>query len=478
MAEADARIVPVLLSGGSGTRLWPVSRQSYPKQLLALAGEQTLLQQTALRAADPARFAPPLVICNAEHRFLIAEQLRALGLPASRIMLEPTGRNTAPAAAVAALMATQGEEDALLLLMPADHVIADVPAFQAAIAQGVAAARGGAFVLFGIRPSRPATGYGYIQMGEPLAGAPGAHRVRRFVEKPGLDAAKSYLAAGDHLWNSGIFLLPARKLLDELERFEGALVAACRDAVDFATSDLDFCRLDPAAFARAPSISLDYALMERTDEAVVVPVDCGWTDVGGWTALWEIADRDEAGNAMTGEAVAEAASGCYIRSDGGPLVAAVGVEDLVIVATADAVLVTRRGQDEKVKALVERLRREGKTAATQTRRCYRPWGFYESVHDGERFQVKRITVKPGAKLSLQKHYHRAEHWVVVNGTALVTRDGEQILLRENESAFLPLGCVHRLENPGKLPLNLIEVQSGAYLGEDDIVRLEDVYART
>jgi mannose-1-phosphate guanylyltransferase/mannose-1-phosphate guanylyltransferase/mannose-6-phosphate isomerase len=475
MGSGRGRIVPVLLSGGSGTRLWPLSRRSYPKQLLALAGEETLLQQTAARVGDGGRFAPPLVIGNAEHRFLIAEQLRAAGT-AAQIVLEPEGRNTAPAAAVAALLALREDEEALVLLMPADHVIGRPAAFQAALEQGVAAARGGAFVLFGIRPSRPATGYGYIQAGAALAAAPGVHRVRRFVEKPEAKVAETYVAAGDHLWNSGIFLLPARKLLDELERFEGALVAACRDAVDFATHDLDFCRLDPAAFARAPSISLDYALMERTDAAAVVPVDCGWTDVGGWTALWEIAERDGAGNALIGEVAAAAASGCYVRSDG-PLVAAVGVEDLVIVATADAVLVTRRGADEMLKPVVERLGREGKAAATQTRRCWRPWGFYESIQDGERFQVKRITVNPGAKLSLQKHFHRAEHWVVVNGTALVTRDDEQILLRENESIFLPLGCVHRLENPGKLPLNLIEVQSGAYLGEDDIVRIQDLYAR-
>lgn len=476
MAEADGRIVPVLLSGGSGTRLWPLSRQSYPKQLLALAGDKTLLQQTVLRVADPARFTPPLVVCNAEHRFLIAEQLRAVGAPAGRIVLEPEGRNTGPAAAVAALMALRDDEDALLLLMPADHVIADPQAFQAALAQGAAAARSGAFALFGIRPSRPATGYGYIQAGDPLAAAPGVHRVHRFVEKPEAEVAEAYLASGDYLWNSGIFLLPARRLLDELERFEGALVQACRDAVDFAAADLDFCRLDPAAFARAPSISIDYALMERTDAATVVPVDCGWTDVGGWTALWEIAERDAAGNALLGEVAAEAASGCYLRSDG-PLVAAVGVEDLVVVATGDAVLVTRRGQDEKIKSLVERIRARGNSAATQTRRCYRPWGFYESIHDGERFQVKRITVNPGAKLSLQKHYHRAEHWVVVQGTAIVQRGEERMIVRENESVYIPIGTEHRLENPGKLPLQLIEVQSGPYLGEDDIVRVADSYGR-
>ena len=360
--------------------------------------------------------------------------------------------------------------------MPADHVIGDEPAFQRAVDAGIAAAEHGSLVLFGVRPDRPETGYGYIRVGEPLERSPGAHHVLKFAEKPDATTAEGYLTSGEYVWNSGIFLLPAAAALQELERLAPKVLRACEQALADATSDLDFLRLAPDAFRAAPSISLDYAVMEGTDRSAVVPVDFPWSDVGAWSALWQIGNKDEAGNVLVGEALVDDARDCYVRSEG-QLVAAIGVEDLIVVATADAVLVTSKKSDQKVKAMVDRLKRLGSAAATQTSRVHRPWGYYELIHRGERFQVKRITVRPGAKLSLQKHYHRAEHWIVVNGTALVTRDGEEILLRENESLFLPLGCVHRLENPGRVALNLIEVQSGPYLGEDDIVRIEDIYAR-
>jgi mannose-1-phosphate guanylyltransferase/mannose-6-phosphate isomerase len=470
------RIIPVLLSGGTGSRLWPLSREAYPKQLLPLVGAETMLQQTMMRAMDRGRFGRPLVVANQEHRFIIAEQLRGLGIGDASIVLEPFGRNTAPAAAVAALCAVQDDPEACILIMPADHAIADGDGFRAAVETGARAARQGHFVLFGMRPTEPATGYGYIQIGAELPEAPGVHRVAAFVEKPERDLAERYVASGEHLWNGGIFLLPAQALLEEFERQAPDLLAQARAALAGATRDIDFLRLEPEAFGQCRSISLDYAIMENTGRAVVVPADFGWTDVGSWSALWDIGAKDAGGNVLVGDVVAEGATTSYLRSDG-PLVAALGVEDLVVVATPDVVLVAARNRDQDVKLLVERLKAEGREAASQAPQVHRPWGFYQSVHTGERFQVKRITVNPGAKLSLQKHFHRAEHWVVVNGTALVTRDSEQILLRENESVFLPLGCIHRLENPGRLPLNLIEVQSGPYLGEDDIVRIEDVYAR-
>jgi mannose-1-phosphate guanylyltransferase/mannose-1-phosphate guanylyltransferase/mannose-6-phosphate isomerase len=471
------KVIPVLLSGGTGTRLWPLSRETYPKQLLPLVDQETLLQGTARRVTAGDLFSDLLVIANAEHRFVIAEQLRALDAASPRIVLEPVGRNTAPAAAVAALLAVREDPEALILLMPADHSIGDTAAFQAAVKTGMEAARQGCLVLFGIRPTAPATGYGYIQLGAPVEGAAEVRRVKGFTEKPDLATAEGYLRSGEHAWNSGIFLLPAGVLLDELARFEPEMLQACKEAVSRAATDLDFLRLERTAFERARSISLDYAVMERTEKAAVVPVDFPWSDIGSWSALWDIGDKDESGNVVVGEALAEDSRGCYVRGEG-QLVAALGVQDLVIVATPDAVLVTSKERDQDVKKVVDRLKAMGRQAATQTLRVHRPWGYYQSIHTGDRFQVKRITVKPGAKLSLQKHYHRAEHWVVVNGTALVTRNNEQHLVGENESIYLPLGCVHRLENPGRLPLNLIEVQSGPYLGEDDIVRLEDVYARS
>nr|WP_281399898.1 mannose-1-phosphate guanylyltransferase/mannose-6-phosphate isomerase [Microvirga zambiensis] len=470
-----SHITPVILSGGSGSRLWPLSREAYPKQLLPLLGQRSLLQETLRRVSGSPRFGAPLVIANAEHRFLIAEQLREMGCDDATIVLEPLGRNTCPAAAVAAILAVRQDPDSLILLMPADHSIGDAAAFQAAVETGTKAAEQGYFVLFGITPDSPATGYGYIHCGETLDD-PSIRRVQGFKEKPDIGAAATYVASGTYAWNSGIFLLPARRFLDELERLDPKLLQACTQAVDKAATDLDFLRLDPMSFQSAPNISIDYAVMEKTPHAAVVPVDCAWSDIGAWSALWSLAQKDENGTATLGDVVALESKDCYIRSDG-PLVATIGVEDLVIVATQDAILVAPKGRDQDVKKLVDQLKARGHDSAVQTQRVHRPWGFYQSLHTGERFQVKRITVAPGEKLSLQMHYHRAEHWVVVNGTAMVTRDNEQILLRENESIYLPLGCVHRLENPGRVPLNLIEVQSGAYLGEDDIVRIEDIYAR-
>jgi mannose-1-phosphate guanylyltransferase/mannose-6-phosphate isomerase len=470
------KVTPVLLSGGTGTRLWPLSREAYPKQLLPLVDDETLLQGTARRVADSDLFRDLLVIANTEHRFVIAEQLRSIDAKASRVVLEPFGRNTAAAAAVAALLVVRDDPEAVILLMPADHSIGDAEAFHAAVRVGLEAARRGSLVLFGIRPTSPATGYGYIQLGSPSEDVAGVRMVRGFTEKPDAPTAESYLRSGDYAWNTGIFLLPARVFLEELSRFEPEILKACQDALANATTDLDFLRLDPRSFERARSISIDYAVMERTDKAAVVPVDFPWSDIGAWSALWELGTKDQAGNVVIGDAIAEDSTGCYIRGEG-QLVTALGVRDLIIVATPDAVLVTTQERDQDVKKVVDRLKAMGREAATQTVCVHRPWGFYQSVHAGDRFQVKRITVKPGAKLSLQKHYHRAEHWVVVNGTALVTRNNEQHLIGENESIYLPLGCIHRLENPGRLPLDLIEVQSGPYLGEDDIVRIEDVYAR-
>lgn len=469
-----SKIHPVILSGGSGSRLWPLSRESLPKQFLALAGERTMLQETAARVMDEARFEPLTIIANQDHRFIIAEQLRAIGCDNATIVLEPVARNTAPAVAVAAQLAVGKDPDALVLVMPADHVIADAGAFRDAVACGEAAARSGALVLFGVEPDTPATGYGYIRRGGPLSGP--VHSVAGFVEKPDRATAEGYIASGDYVWNSGIFLLPARVYLDELAQYEPAALDAARAALEKAERDLTFLRLDRESFGQSPSISIDHAVMERTARAAVAPATFGWSDVGAWSALWELGQADADGNVLLGDVAAEGTRGSYVRSEG-PLVVTVGIEDVVVVATSDAVLVAGRAADQGVKEAVERLKGRNHPAATQNRRVYRPWGWYEGVHEGERFQVKRITVRPGEKLSLQKHFHRAEHWVVVNGTAEVTVSGEQRLLGENQSVYIPLGAVHRLANPGKVPLNLIEVQSGPYLGEDDIVRFEDAYAR-
>ena len=476
MSSSDV-IVPVILSGGSGTRLWPVSRESFPKQLWPLVSANTLLQETALRAHDPARFAPPVVVCNHEHRFLIAEQLRAAGIPSPRILLEPVGRNSAPAIAAAAVLVAETEPDAVLWLLAADHAIADTAALHGSLATAAKAARTGRIVTFGMRPTAPETGYGYIALGAPLADAPGAHAVAEFVEKPDAARAQKLSTDGRHLWNSGMFVFTARTLLEELEKHAPDVLSAVRKAMVERREDLDFIRLGEAAFTACPSISLDYAVAERTSCAAVVPADIGWSDVGSWGALWELGAKDEQGNVAVGDVLLEAAHNCYVRSDG-MLAAVVGLDDAVVVVTEDAVLAMHRGHAQDVKKVVDRLKAAGRHEAVAHNRTYRPWGFYETLILGDRFQVKRIVVSPGCKLSLQKHFHRAEHWVVVNGSAVVTRDEETMLIRENESIYLPLGCVHRLENPGKIPLALIEVQSGAYLGEDDIVRLSDDYNRT
>ncbi len=468
-------IVPVVLSGGSGSRLWPVSRASFPKQLWPLVSERTMLQDTVLRA-DGAEFGAPVVVCNQEHRFLIAEQLREVGFERARILLEPIGRNSAPAIAAAALLIAETDPRAVIWMMAADSAITRLDALGEALSHAVAAARAGQIVTFGMRPTRPETGYGYIAVGEPLDGLAGVHRIARFVEKPGAARAAELVASGTHLWNSGMYVFTVETLLEEMQTHAPAVMAAVRQAITKRTEDLHFIRLDAAAFADAPDISIDYAIAERTHRAAVVPADLGWSDVGSWDALWDVSPKDAAGNVEVGDVLLEHARNCYVRSDG-IVTAVVGLEDVITVVTEDAVLVTHRDRAQDVKKIVERLRAAGRSEAIAHNRAYRPWGFYESLIQGDRFQVKRIVVQPGHRLSLQKHFHRAEHWVVVAGTAQVTRDGEEVMVRENESIYLPLGTVHRLENPGRIPLTLIEVQSGPYLGEDDIVRYEDSYNR-
>ena len=470
-----AKIHPVILSGGTGTRLWPLSRALHPKQLQALVGKQTMIQETASRVCDRKRFAPPLIICNDAHRFVVAEQLREIGIDGA-IVLEPEGRNTGPAVAAAALILAREDAGALMLVLPSDHAITDTRAFDAAIATAKAAAETGALVTFGITPSGPETGYGYIERGAALDGVAGAYRIARFVEKPDRLTAESFIAGGRHAWNSGMFLFRAGRYLDELQRFQPRILAAARAAVEAGVDDLDFFRLDGPAFARAPSISIDYAVMEPTEAAAVVPADIGWSDVGAWSALWELGDKDGDGNVALGDVIAEDVAGSYLRSEG-PLIAALGIRDLVVVASKDAVLVAPRDRVQEVRRLVEAMEAAGRREQSDPSVVHRPWGTYQTVDEASGFQVKRITVKPGARLSLQKHAKRAEHWVVVSGTARVTRDDDLFDLQVNQSTYIPLGAVHRLENPGSEPLHLIEVQSGDYLGEDDIVRLDDIYGR-
>ncbi|HDS1103293.1 mannose-1-phosphate guanylyltransferase/mannose-6-phosphate isomerase [Stenotrophomonas maltophilia] len=462
---------PVILSGGSGTRLWPLSREAYPKQFLPLAGELTMLQATWQRVA-PLAARGPLVIANEEHRFVAAEQLQQVGAEPAAIILEPVGRNTAPAIAVAALEATRDGADALLLVLPSDHVITDEAAFRAAVQAAAGAAEAGKLVTFGIVPTGPETGYGYIK----AADGQGVRAVERFVEKPDLETASGYVSSGQYYWNSGMFLFKASRYLQELERFQPAMLAGSRSAWQQARRDADFTRLDKDAFSAVPSDSIDYAVMEKTADAVVIPLDAGWNDVGSWTALRDVSQQDGDGNAHHGDVIAIDCRNTYAYAQ--RLVALVGLDDVVVVETDDAVLVGKADRMQDVKAVVAQLKAEGRSEATWHRKVYRPWGAYDSIDNGERFQVKRITVKPGGTLSLQMHHHRAEHWIVVSGTAEVTRGDEVILLSENQSTYIPLGVTHRLRNPGKLPLELIEVQSGSYLGEDDIVRFEDTYGRS
>ncbi len=469
-------LIPVILSGGAGTRLWPLSRELYPKQFLPLVGERTMIQDTALRAGAVPGAAAPIVVCNEAHRFLVAEQLRQVGVTPQAIILEPVGRNTAPAVAIAAFAAlaqAKPGEPPLLLVLPADHVLTDVPAFARAVNAALSAARDGRFVTFGIVPTAPETGYGYIRQGA----ASGAIRaVAGFVEKPDAKRAAQFVASGEYLWNSGMFLLPAQGYLDELGRLNPAMLAACRKAHDGAARDLDFIRLEKAAFESCKADSIDYAVMEKTDRAAVVPLAAGWSDVGSWTALQDALPADKSGNVTKGDVIAEDSSDCLLFSTE-RLVATVGLKGHVVIETKDAVLVAPKDRVQDVKRLVERMKQEGRSEPGLHREVFRPWGSYDSVDAGPRFQVKRLTIKPGAVLSLQKHQHRAEHWVVVKGTARITRGEDVFLLQENESTFIPVGTVHRIENPGTEPLQIIEVQSGGYLGEDDIVRLEDSYGR-
>ncbi|WP_419834058.1 mannose-1-phosphate guanylyltransferase/mannose-6-phosphate isomerase [Endozoicomonas atrinae] len=531
------------MSGGSGSRLWPQSRSLYPKQFLPLVNEQTMLQNTITRLDGLDSNAAPMVIANEEHRFLVAEQFRQLGRKASAIILEPVGRNTAPAVALAALKTQnssfithneqpttnnpqpQKNNDPILLVLAADHVIQDVHAFHRAIEAALPAARDGKLVTFGIVPTHPETGYGYIKAGEPLIGdretligvrekltrnseegvaekiteskltthnsSPITHNpslstsnsspttiysVAQFVEKPDLETAQDYLSSGDYYWNSGMFLFKASRYLEDLNRYRPDILEACQKAMEVQNADLDFVRLDEPAFKACPDESIDYAVMEKTTDAVVVPLDAGWSDVGSWSSLADISEKDEAGNSTLGDVLLHDTRNTYVRSEK-KLIATVGVDDLIITESDDAILVAHKDRVQDVKTIVERLKAENRTEVKLHRKVYRPWGAYDSIDMGERFQVKRITVKPGAQLSLQMHHHRAEHWIVVKGTALITNGDQEILLTENQSTYIPIGAVHRLENPGKFDLELIEVQSGGYLGEDDIVRFEDTYGR-
>ncbi len=480
-------ITPVILSGGSGTRLWPLSRELYPKQLLPLAGIHTMLQETILRLNGISVVDAPLIVANDSHRFMIAEQMRLIGIKPSAIILEPVGRNTAPAVAVSAIHAAVKGDDPVLLVLPADHVIRDMAPFHAAVAVGERLALKGRLVTFGIVPGGPETGYGYIKKGKGIPEKTHSRRrsaeghfpafaVERFVEKPDLVTAKKYVASGEYLWNSGMFMFRASVYLRELKRFAPAMLAACRKAYKGAKKDLDFLRLGAEAFAASPADSIDYAVMENTASATVIPLAAGWSDVGSWSSLWEVHRRDKSGNALAGDVIVRDTKNSLIHA-GSRLVAAIGLKDLVIVETADAVLVAHKDHCQKVKQVVDHLREAKRDEALLHRRVNRPWGAYECIDSEDRFQVKRITVNPGASLSLQKHMHRAEHWVVVKGTARITKGDTVVTLSENESTYIPLGIRHRLENPGKIPLELIEVQSGSYLGEDDIERFEDRYGR-
>jgi mannose-1-phosphate guanylyltransferase/mannose-6-phosphate isomerase len=467
-------IVPVIMCGGAGTRLWPVSRESMPKQFVPLVGTHSTFQQVLGRISDAGLFDRPIIITNADFRFVVAEQLRAQGIDAD-IVLEPMRRDSGPAVGAAALLAMERDADALVLMLAADHVMREPDEFKRACLVGAQLAAQGHIVAFGIKPTHPATSYGYIRTGAKLDRAH-AHAIEAFVEKPDAATAAGYVAQ-NYLWNSGNFLFHARTMLDEIERFEPLIAKAVKASVDGVARDLDFLRLAPAPFARAPQKSIDYAVMERTRRAVVVPTDPGWSDIGNWSAVWDVLERDEAGNAASGSVLTVDTRNSLIRSEDGLLTAAIGLDDVIVIATGDAVLVASRAQAEQVKKVVERLKMQNHPAAVEHRRVYRPWGHYQDVDLAARYRVKRIVVKPGCTLSLQKHFHRSEHWVVVSGTAEVASNGEVRTVHENESIYIPIGSVHRLSNPGKIALELIEVQVGSYLGEDDIVRLDDVYGR-
>lgn len=464
-------IKTVIMAGGSGSRLWPLSRSLYPKQFLTLVGEKTMFQTTAERVVDISD-GSPLVVCNEEHRFIVAEQVRAMNMKAD-ILLEPVGRNTAPAITLAALQSVASNEDPLLLVLAADHVIEDAATFRQQVLNAKPLAEAGSLVTFGIVATGPEIGYGYIRRGESDGKG---FKVAAFIEKPDLERAQSYVGSGDYYWNSGMFLFKASRYIEELEKFRPDILEACRKSFKTLKSDMDFVRIDEAAFSGCPDESVDYAVMEKTNSAVVVPLDVGWSDVGAWSSLWNVSGKDTDGNVTTGDVMCQATRNSMIKSTS-RLVATVGISDVVVVETKDAVLVAAKDQVQDVKKIVERLKAAGRSEYQLHREVYRPWGKYDLIDNGERYQVKRITVKPGNKLSLQMHHHRAEHWIVVSGTAKVHRDDEEFILTENTSVYLPVGCVHSLENPGKIPLELVEVQSGAYLGEDDIVRIDDIYGR-
>ncbi len=464
-------MIPVVLSGGSGTRLWPLSRGQYPKQFLPLVSEHTLLQDTLLRLSGLADLQAPLAVCHEDHRFMMAEQLWEIDAKPSAIILEPVGKNTAPAVTIAALSA--GEED-ILLVLPADHVITDIEAFHQAIAHAKLLAEQDFLVTFGIVPTEPETGYGYIKRDTVQQGA--AFKVAAFVEKPDLATAKNYLQSGDYFWNSGMFVFKARCFLAELEKFNPTMLSVCREALNAAQVDVDFVRVDKAIFSTCPSDSIDYAVMEKTDKAVVIPLDAGWNDIGSWSALWDVTKKDAFGNAISGDVLTIDTENSFIYADH-KLVTVIGVRDLVVVETKDALMIASKDKVQDVKKIVEQLKKSNRKEADIHRKIYRPWGHYDVVDEGDRHHTKRIVVKPGAKLSVQKHHHRAEHWVVVKGTALVSRGDETLLITENESTYIPVGMIHCLENPGVIPLEIVEVQSGSYLGEDDIVRFSDQYRR-
>ena len=468
-------LIPLILSGGSGTRLWPVSRKNLPKQFLALAGKGTLFQQTIARTRALPDVAAPIVVASEDHRFLAADQLLESGIEDANIVLEPLARNTAPAIALGALQALQRDPEAILLVLPADHLIGDTAAFVDAVQLALPLTAQDWLVTFGIRPDRAETGFGYIRRAEAIDGH--GFRVEQFVEKPNLSTAESYLADGGYDWNSGMFLFKASRYLEELAAHAPTMLQAVRDAWAAATVDLDFVRIDRDAFAKVPDDSIDYAVMEKTQRAAVIPVSCAWSDIGSWAALWLTGDRDADGNLREGDTMAVDTRNSLLRSHDRHLLATVGVDDLIVVTTPDATLVAHRDAAQDVKKIVEQLKAAGRSEHSLHRVVHRPWGNYDSLEEGERFQVKRIVVKPGASLSLQKHHHRAEHWIVVSGTAEVTCDDKVFLLGENQSTYIPLGSKHRLRNPGKVALELIEVQSGSYLGEDDIVRYDDVYGR-
>ena len=467
--RSEQLITPVIMAGGSGTRLWPLSRAGYPKQFLALNGDKTMLQQTAERLSGLPT-SEPITICNEEHRCFVAEQLREIGA-LGRIILEPVGRNTAPAIALAALV--EREYDPLLLVLAADHTIVNQAAFTEAILSAVPLAEDGKLVTFGVVPSEPHTGYGYIEVGEVVRGA---HYVASFNEKPDLETATKYLNDGGYYWNSGMFMFKASRFLEELRTYRPDIAVACESAMSTVSSDLDFMRVDADAFAVCPDDSIDYAVMERTDDAVVVPMDAGWSDLGSWSSLWDVAEKDIAGNVTSGDVILRNTQNSFVMTDN-KLVTVLGLDDVVVISTRDAILVAQKGHVHDAKVIALKLKEQGRPEWQMHREVYRPWGKYDSVDHGDRYQVKRITVKPGARLSTQMHHHRAEHWIVVSGTAKVGKDGQEVVLSENQSIYIPVGCKHWLENPGKIPLELIEVQSGAYLGEDDIVRFSDVYGR-